>query len=59
MKTGLNPTTVKVALKIAGIVLAVATAVVAEWQAGAITNGYQLATALFQAVSGQLENVAP
>lgn len=53
-KPAMNPKTVKLALKIAGVVLAVALAVTAEWEAGALTDGAQLVAAIVQALSGAL-----
>lgn len=54
MKPAMNPKTVKLALKIAGVVLAVATAVVLQWEAGAITDGASFANALIQSIAGNL-----
>ena len=54
MKPTINPKTVKLGLKIAGIILAVAGAVVAEWEAGAITNATGFIVAVANAVTGSL-----
>jgi len=56
MKPTIDPKTVKAALKIAGIVLAVATTLVGLWEAGAITDGASFVVALFDAASGALND---
>lgn len=53
-RLAMNPKTVKVALKVAAITLAVIGALVAQWEAGAITNGIELVSALAEAVVGTL-----
>jgi hypothetical protein len=53
-KPTMNPKTVKAALKVAGVMLAVALAVVAQWEAGAITSGIELVEALASAIAGSL-----
>ena len=52
MKPAMNPKTVKQALKIAAVVIAIATAVVAEWEAGAITDAASFVTSLAEAIGG-------
>jgi hypothetical protein len=54
MKPAVDPRTVKLALKVAGVVLAVATAVVLQWEAGAITDGATFAQALIASIAGNL-----
>lgn len=53
-KPVMNPKTVKLALKIAAVTLAVIGALVVEWEAGAITDGAQFAGALVAAIAGNL-----
>ena len=53
-KPVMNPKTVKIALKIAGVVLAVAGLVVAQWEAGLITDAAGLVQAVVSAVAGTL-----
>lgn len=53
-KPTMNPATVKTALKIATIVLAVASALVLQWETGAITDGASFIVALVEAAAGAL-----
>ena len=54
MRPTINPKTVKLALKITGILLVVAGAVVAQWEAGAITNAASFVMAIADALTGAL-----
>lgn len=53
-KPVINPKTAKLALKIAGVMLAIATAVVLQWEAGTITDGASFVAALASSIAGSL-----
>ena len=53
-KPTVNPKTVKVALRVAGIMLAIAVSLVTAWESGAITDGAEFIQALAAAAVGAL-----
>lgn len=54
MKPAMNPKTVKLALKIAAVTLAIATAVVAKWDAGVITDAASFVSSVAEALASAL-----